>query len=35
MCFVLNQTLEDLDRDDDIHSQIADIPLEASYMFRF
>jgi hypothetical protein len=35
MFFVINQQLEDFDRDDSFHSQFADMTLKASYTFRF
>jgi len=35
MFFVVNQTLEDFDRDDNFHSLASDITLKASYTFRF
>jgi hypothetical protein len=35
MFFVVNQTLEDFDRDDDFHSLAADVTLKAGYTFRF
>lgn len=35
MFFVINQTLEDFDRDDEFHSQLGDMTLKASYTFRF
>ena len=35
MFFVVNQTLEDFDRDDDFHSLASDVTLKAGYTFRF
>jgi hypothetical protein len=35
MFFVVNQTLEDFDRDDKFHSLASDVTLKAGYTFRF
>jgi len=35
MFFVVNQLLEDFDRDNDFHSALADVTLKAGYTFRF